>query len=112
MSRSPPTIDETFLKKIGALLAETAGPSRVILFGSHARGDAEAHSDLDLLVVEPVVANRLQETVRLRQVLRPLRVPVDLLVCSIAEMEERRTHSSGAIYWALQEGRIIHDSLG
>ncbi|HAT51301.1 MAG: nucleotidyltransferase domain-containing protein [Magnetococcales bacterium] len=105
-------IDERNIQQIGTLLAEAIGPSRIILFGSFARGDAREESDLDLLVVEPAVENRVREITRLQQLLRPLRIPVDLLVCSVAEMEERRTYSSGAIYWALQEGRIIHDSLG
>ncbi|MBF0108806.1 MAG: nucleotidyltransferase domain-containing protein [Magnetococcales bacterium] len=104
-------IDESTIRRAAALLAEAIGPSRIILFGSFARGDAREESDLDLLVVEPEVGNRVREMTRLQQLLRPLRIPVDLLVCSRDEMEERRTHSSGAIYWALQEGRIIHDSL-
>ncbi|MBF0286121.1 MAG: nucleotidyltransferase domain-containing protein, partial [Magnetococcales bacterium] len=87
-------INEQTIQKIGTLLADAAGPSRVILFGSHARGEAQEESDLDLLVVEPVVENRVREMTRLEQLLRPLRIPVDVLVCSIAEMEERRTHSS------------------
>lgn len=105
-------IDEQTIQKIGALLADAAGPSRVILFGSHARGEAQEESDLDLLVVEPVVENRLREMTRLRQVLRPLRIPVDLLVCSLSELDERARMPSGAIHWAVHEGRTIHDSLG
>ncbi|MBF0135306.1 MAG: nucleotidyltransferase domain-containing protein [Magnetococcales bacterium] len=105
-------IDEQTIQKIGAMLADTAGPSRIILFGSHARGDAGDQSDLDLLVVKPVVNNRLREISRLRQVLRPMRVPVDLLVCSVPELNECGNLPSGAIYWALREGKTIHDSLG
>ncbi|MEO5370820.1 MAG: nucleotidyltransferase domain-containing protein [Magnetococcus sp. DMHC-1] len=105
-------IDEQTIQKIGAMLADTAGPSRIILFGSHARGDAGDQSDLDLLVVKPVVNNRLREISQLRQVLRPMRVPVDLLVCSVPELNERSNLPSGAIYWALREGKTIHDSLG
>jgi predicted nucleotidyltransferase len=40
-----------FLKEVVERIVETAGPSRVILFGSHARRDASARSDVDLLVV-------------------------------------------------------------
>ncbi|MBF0628567.1 MAG: nucleotidyltransferase domain-containing protein [Magnetococcales bacterium] len=105
-------IDEPTIQKIGAMLAAAAGPSRVILFGSQARNNAGEESDIDLLVVEPMVNNRLLEMTRLRQVLRPLRIPVDLLVCSLSELNERARISSGAIHWALHEGRIIHDSLG
>ncbi|MBF0293547.1 MAG: nucleotidyltransferase domain-containing protein [Magnetococcales bacterium] len=105
-------IGEDLVQKIGTLLAEAAGPSRIILFGSQARGEAGEASDLDFLVVEPEVNNRLLEMTRLRQVVRPLRIPVDILVCSRLEMEERRQTSSSAIHWALREGRVLHDSLG
>jgi predicted nucleotidyltransferase len=33
-------------------IAEAAPGATLIVFGSHARGDANSHSDLDLLVVE------------------------------------------------------------
>ena len=36
----------------------------MILFGSHARGEARPHSDVDFLVVEPEVANEAEESVR------------------------------------------------
>ena len=35
-------------------------PLRVVLFGSHARGDADPGSDVDLLVVLPEVADKRQ----------------------------------------------------
>ncbi|MBF0181161.1 MAG: nucleotidyltransferase domain-containing protein [Magnetococcales bacterium] len=105
-------IGEELVQKVGAMLAEAAGPSRIILFGSQARGEAGEESDLDFLVVEPEVSNRLREMTRLRQVVRPLRIPVDILVCSRLEMEERRQACGSAIHWALREGRILHDSLG
>ncbi|MEO5345749.1 MAG: nucleotidyltransferase domain-containing protein [Magnetococcus sp. YQC-9] len=105
-------IDEETLQKVGTILGEAAGPSRVILFGSHARREATEESDLDLLVIEPTVENRLREMTRLRQLLRPLRIPVDLLVCSVSELEERRGRASSAVHWALTEGRTLHDSLG
>ena len=50
----------------------TAGApdAQVILFGSHARGEANPHSDADFLIVEPEVANEAEESVRLHRTLR------------------------------------------
>lgn len=46
---------EDLIAEAGRRIAEEAPGARVIVFGSHARGDAGEHSDLDLLVVEAEV---------------------------------------------------------
>ena len=67
------------IEQAGRMLAAAASsPAKVLLFGSHARGDARAGSDLDFLVIERDAVNRVQEMVRLRDALPPLGVPVDV----------------------------------
>jgi predicted nucleotidyltransferase len=48
-------------------LVAAANPSKVILFGSYARGDATENSDLDLMVIEQEVVSKFDEMVCLRQ---------------------------------------------
>ena len=63
-------IDETMIDEAGRRLSEAAPPgTRVVLFGSHARGEADSHSNLDFLVIEPEVENAALESVRLRRAL-------------------------------------------
>jgi predicted nucleotidyltransferase len=90
------------------LLAEAAQPEQIILFGSHARGDADAGSDIDLLVIESEVADRAGEMVRLRRLLRPLGVPFDVLVYSRDEVERWGRQPGSALYWALKEGMVVY----
>ncbi len=90
------------------ILAETARPARIILFGSHARGDAREDSDIDLLVIEPRVEDRAREMVRLRRLLRPLRVPADILVYSTEEVARWGDQPGSALYCALREGTLVH----
>ena len=63
-------------------------PARVILFGSYARGEAEATSDLDFLVVQKDGFSRRREIVRLQEALSPLRVPAEVLVIDHEEAEK------------------------
>ncbi len=65
-------------------------------------------SDLDLLVVEDNMGNRANEMVRLRRLLRPLRVPVDVLVCSTEEADRWKDATGTVIYWAMREGKVVH----
>lgn len=78
--------------------------SRVLLFGSQARGNARDDSDADFMVVEPVVTCRRAESVRLREALRPLRLPVDVLVVSAAAFERWRTVPNTLIHEVASEG--------
>lgn len=98
----------TLASAVNALAQAAPQAQQIILFGSHARGDATASSDFDFLVIEPEVANRASEMVRLRRALRPLRVPADVLVYSRDEVNAWGQQPGTALYWALKEGRVVH----
>ena len=98
-------IDEGAILGAAQALLEAAPDSRVILFGSYARGDAGSDSDLDFLVIEPSLSSRRREMVRLRHVLRPLGIPVDVLVTSAATFEKWADTPGTVLYEAATEGR-------
>ena len=92
------------------ILGDAARPLKVILFGSYARGDARDDSDLDLLVVERELVNKRAEMVRLRHLLRPLRIPVDIIVVSQDELADWAHLNGTLLHWATQEGRVMHEA--
>ncbi|MCS6950815.1 MAG: nucleotidyltransferase domain-containing protein [bacterium] len=100
-------------------------PSKVILFGSHARGEAGAVSDIDLLVVSPD-----WDGMGLRARLETLGVaaariwePVEALACTPQELQQVRPATfleeilrTGVIVWeeesAASEGADSERLLG
>lgn len=102
---------EELIRTAGKALAAAAPPrSRVILFGSHARGQAGADSDLDFLVIEPQVERCAAESVRLREALRELPAAIDVVVVD-QKLAERRARVPGTMVdRALREGRVIAQS--
>ena len=95
----------TIQRAVDVLLEAAPRGSEVILFGSYARGDASPGSDVDFLVIEPHVTDRRGESVRLRSALRPLRLPVDVLVVSRQVFDAWKDVPNNVIHEAAREGR-------
>jgi uncharacterized protein len=102
---------EEMIERAGrALLDAASAPAKVILFGSHARGDADAGSDFDFLVIEHEVEDRLAEEVRLRRALRGFAAPVDVIVMDEALVQRRAKVKGTMVDRALREGRVVAES--
>lgn len=89
-------------------LVAVAQPTKIILFGSQARGDADDRSDVDLLVIKPHVTDRYEELVELDRSLAGILLPVDILLVSDAEFEERANQLGTVERAARQEGRVLY----
>ncbi len=79
----------------------------MILFGSHARGEGRWDSDVDFLVIEPIVEDRLKEWNRLRQALNDIHLPVDIVVLDEALAARRAQVPGTVVYHALRDGRVF-----
>jgi len=96
------------IDRAGVALAEAAGAdSRVILFGSYARGEEKADSDFDFLVIEPEVDDHFRESVRLAKLVGELGVPADVVVASEDHVREWGGLSGTMIHDALSEGKVV-----
>ncbi len=100
-------IDEPTIFRAALALHEAAPGAKVVLFGSYARGEASEASDLDFLVIEPVVSARRAETVRLQKALADLPVPVDILVASQGTFDAWRDVPGTVYHDAAREGRVL-----
>ena len=84
-------------------------PSRVVLFGSQARGTAKEWSDVDLLVVMDNVPNKRRVAVEIRESLGDLPISKDIVIATPDEIT-RRGHVVGTVLRAaLREGTIVYE---
>jgi len=85
-------------------------PEQIILFGSHARGDAGPDSDVDLLVVMPVEGSKRQKQLQVRMALGRLGVPVDIVLSRPEEFEWRKDYVGTIEHPAWREGRVVYSA--
>lgn len=101
---------EDFLDRVVRCLRAEPSVQRVILFGSHAWGEASPDSDVDLFVVMDTDEGPFQRRLRLRRLLREDRpsVPFDLVVLTPDEVEQRIAIGDVFVERMLGEGRVLH----
>jgi uncharacterized protein len=91
-------------KQIGRLFK----PQRVILFGSHARGNAGPDSDVDLLIVMRHAGDGPKQATAIRSEI-DMPFPVDMLVRSPAELRRRVAMNDFFIKEILRDGKVIYE---
>ena len=109
------TDEESLLQQMVDVIVRASSPEAIILFGSRARGEARADSDVDLLVIdkEPFSPqrSRRKEVARLQMALRELPFSKDILLYSREEFEHWRNSLNHLVGRAGREGRVLHGRL-
>ncbi len=100
---------DNILKEIVQRILAVGHPQKIILFGSHARGEAHPDSDYDLLIIEPSNLPRHQRAAKYRKVLTGVRVPKDVVVWTPEEVSDWRNVPNTFITTALKEGVVLYE---
>jgi predicted nucleotidyltransferase len=99
---------EKQLAELVRQIVEAVHPLRVILFGSAARGETRAQSDVDVLVVMPDGTHRRHTAQHLYRTIQDITLPFDLVVATPSDLEKHR-HNPGLIYQTiLAEGKTLY----
>ena len=102
------TIVQAQIDRMVKRIARKFRPQQVILFGSHARGDAGPDSDADLLVVMDLEGPAREKRLEIRQALHSILVPKDIIVTRPEDFAWRK-EVVGTIEWpAAREGKVLY----
>ncbi|MBV5322563.1 MAG: nucleotidyltransferase domain-containing protein [Ilumatobacteraceae bacterium] len=106
------TLPAEAIDQMVSIIVNEVDPETVILFGSHARGDARPDSDVDLMVIEqaPFSAQRSRraETARLSMALRDFPFAKDVLLYSREEFDYWKDSPNHVVGRAQREGKVLH----
>ncbi len=102
-------LNQKTLKGAVSAIIDVANPSKILMFGSYARNEADEDSDLDILVIESEAVNRGKEMVKIRNAIGNIGVGVDVLVYSEEYVKEWGHIKGSVLYWALKEGKLLYE---
>jgi len=83
-------------------------PDRIILFGSHASGNADEESDIDLLLVKETDRRPVERRIEVERLLADRQVPLDVLVYTPREMWDLYAAGSPLIEAVVESGRVLY----
>jgi len=98
------------LKKIVEIIARSADPDRIILFGSRAKGTQDPKkSDYDICVIKSGVTHRRELAMKLYRDLYGVGVPVDVIVETPETFDKARDNPFVIYHDIATQGRIIYE---
>ena len=102
----PDLVDVGVLARIADRLRERLGATRVIVYGSVARGEATIHSDIDLFVVAPSDDKTFRRLSDARAAIRDLSIGIAIspLVLTPEEVNARQARGDAFIREILDTG--------
>ncbi len=102
-------IDKRTIQAVARLIVERFDPEQVILFGSHTRGQAGVHSDVDLLVVMHGEAEEGRGNPVRRAIAERFVLPVDVIIRSPEAMTSSANDPYSLVHKALEEGEVLYE---
>ncbi len=101
-------LDQQILDEIIHRIVEVAQPDRIMLFGSAARDQMGANSDVDLLVIKSGDFHRGRLTEEISMHLFGVGQAVDIVVVTPEDVARYRESFALVIRPALEEGRVVY----
>jgi predicted nucleotidyltransferase len=97
------------MKKAIQIIVEVAEPDKIILFGSHARGDERPDSDYDFLVLKRGEKKQRVLAQRIYMEFKDIGAPVDVIVADLDKYEELKNDPYLIYSEAARHGRTVYE---
>ncbi len=89
-------------------IAEEFKPEKIILFGSHAYGNPQPWSDVDLLVVMESELSAHDQRLKIAKFLRPRPFKIDVLTRTPADLEKRTAMGDYFLREIVKKGKVVY----
>lgn len=96
------------LEKIINYAALIAEPEKIILFGSMINGNANVHSDVDLLIISESNINKKEAATKIRNHANQYSLKTDILIYSLSELEKELNFPNSFIAAIHKSGKIVY----
>lgn len=107
-----PHVTDELLQEVVRRILTVGRPEKIILFGSRGRGDPRSDSDLDLLILEESTLPRYQRSPRYYHALAGVFPAKDIVVYTLAEVEEWAQVPNAFVTTAIREGIVLYGNSG
>ena len=102
-------IDSALIDRITRTIVERFNPERIVLFGSHARGDADPESDVDLFIEMESTKKPPERAIEIDRVFGLRDWPMDLFVYTPEEVERFRGVIGTLVSIVEAEGKVLYE---
>ena len=101
-------ISQETLQKVVDRIVAISHPQKIILFGSYARKDMTSNSDIDLLVIQKNISNKMQEVINIKRELLSNEYSIDLILLSEEEFERKLAEGWTLFQNVSTEGVVLY----
>lgn len=102
--------DTNIIEQLKTKIVELVHPLKIILFGSAARGEINADSDIDIMVVMPEGTHRRHTAQKLYQSISGVTIPYEIVVATEEDLEKYRNNTSLIYQSVLKEGKLLYNA--